>query len=265
VFVVAAAAALSLTGTKQLQNGAVGESARGDALMNAHQIGFPPEEYVYLHSSSLGTTSSVFQAAVRTVSTDLTAAVGGPVTVATSSDHHAALVSAPVTGPLQGGLLRSELARLRAGYPQLQAVAGSGSGGSGKSDLARAEQLSVPVTLFVLVIAFGALVAALVPLLLAVTAVVAAFGLLGPVSQTFPPGQQCQDRRVADWHGGRSGLRPVLCGPLPGGTPAWPVLARRARIHRPYFRAVSGDSRDDGGGGDGGPVRDRVDHLQRDR
>ena len=185
VFVVAAAAALTLTGSKQLQNGAVGQSARGNTLMNAHQLGAPPEEYVYLHSNSLDTTSSVFRAAVRTISTELTAAVGGPTTIATSSDHRAALVSAQLTGPPQGGLLQDAVARLRANDPQLQAVAGSGSA-SASSDLHRAEQLSVPVTLFVLVIAFGALVAALVPLLLAVTAVIAAFGLLGPISQVFP-------------------------------------------------------------------------------
>jgi RND superfamily putative drug exporter len=185
VFVVAAAAALAFTGSKQLQNGAVGQSARGYTLLNGHQIGAPPEEYVYLHSNSLDTTSPVFRAAVRTISTDLSAAVGGPVTVATSSDHHAALVSAQLTGPLQGGLLQRALARLHANDPQLQAVAGSGSA-SASSDLHRAEQLSVPVTLLVLVIAFGALVAALVPLVLAVTAVIAAFGLLGPVSQVFP-------------------------------------------------------------------------------
>jgi RND superfamily putative drug exporter len=185
IFVVAAVAALSVTGSKQLQNGAVGESALGDALLNRHQIGFPPEEYVYLHSSSLETSSSVFQAAVRTMSTDMRAAFGGPVTLGTSADHHAELVSAQVTGPTQGGLLPGALARLEADYPQLQAVAGSGSGGA-SSDLHRAEQLSVPVTLLVLIIAFGALTAALVPLLLAVTAVIAAFGLLGPISQIFP-------------------------------------------------------------------------------
>ena len=185
VFVVAAAAALTLTGSKQLQNGAVGQSARGYTLMNDHRLGAPPEEYVYLHSNSLDTTSSVFRAAVRTISTELTAAVGGPATIATSSDHRAALVSAQLTGPPQGGLLQDAVARLRANDPQLQTVAGSGSA-SASSDLHRAEQLSVPVTLFVLVIAFGALVAALVPLLLAVTAVIAAFGLLGPISQVFP-------------------------------------------------------------------------------
>ena len=37
-----------------------------------------------------------------------------------------------------------------------------------------------------LLIAFGAVVAALVPVLLALTAVVATFGLLGPVSHVFP-------------------------------------------------------------------------------
>ncbi len=53
-------------------------------------------------------------------------------------------------------------------------------------DLERAEILSIPVTLLVLLIAFGAVVAALVPVLLALTAVVATFGLLGPVSHVFP-------------------------------------------------------------------------------
>jgi RND superfamily putative drug exporter len=54
------------------------------------------------------------------------------------------------------------------------------------NDLRRAELLSVPVTLFVLLFASGAVVAALVPVLLALTAVAAAFGLLGPISQLFP-------------------------------------------------------------------------------
>ena len=58
--------------------------------------------------------------------------------------------------------------------------------GGGGTDLSRAERLSLPVTLLVLLIAFGALVAALVPVLLAATAVIAAFGLLGPISQVFP-------------------------------------------------------------------------------
>ena len=53
-------------------------------------------------------------------------------------------------------------------------------------DFQRAETLSLPITLLILVVAFGALVAAGVPLLLGLTAVMATLGLLGPVSQLFP-------------------------------------------------------------------------------
>jgi uncharacterized membrane protein YdfJ with MMPL/SSD domain len=49
-------------------------------------------------------------------------------------------------------------------------------------DFAQAGMLSIPVTLIILVLTFGALVAAGVPLLLGVTAVVGTIGLLGPIS-----------------------------------------------------------------------------------
>jgi uncharacterized membrane protein YdfJ with MMPL/SSD domain len=127
-FVTAAVGALALTGSSSLQNGAVGESARGYAMMDARQLSI---------------------------------------------------------GPLQDANLRRVADSIRdpSVRASLQQVANGGP--SAHSDLQRAEQLSVPVTLIVLVIAFGALVAALVPVLLAVTAVVAAFGLLGPISQVF--------------------------------------------------------------------------------
>ena len=47
-------------------------------------------------------------------------------------------------------------------------------------DFQRAEFLSLPITLLILIVAFGALVAAGVPLLLAITAVIATLGLVGP-------------------------------------------------------------------------------------
>jgi RND superfamily putative drug exporter len=50
-------------------------------------------------------------------------------------------------------------------------------------DFHRAEGISIPVTLVILLVAFGAIVAAGLPLLLGGTAVVGALGLLGPVSQ----------------------------------------------------------------------------------
>jgi uncharacterized membrane protein YdfJ with MMPL/SSD domain len=55
-----------------------------------------------------------------------------------------------------------------------------------EDDFQQAEFTSLPITLIILVLAFGALVAALVPLLLAATAVFSAIGLLGPLSQIWP-------------------------------------------------------------------------------
>ena len=53
-------------------------------------------------------------------------------------------------------------------------------------DLAKATFGSLPITLILLVIAFGTLVAAGVPLLLAITGIVATMGLVGPLSQISP-------------------------------------------------------------------------------
>jgi RND superfamily putative drug exporter len=54
------------------------------------------------------------------------------------------------------------------------------------ADFQRAETLSLPITLLILLVAFGALVAAGLPLLLAMTAVMGTLGLLGPISQAMP-------------------------------------------------------------------------------
>jgi uncharacterized membrane protein YdfJ with MMPL/SSD domain len=54
------------------------------------------------------------------------------------------------------------------------------------NDFKRAETLSLPITLIILIVAFGALVAAGVPLILGLTAVMATLGLVGPISQIFP-------------------------------------------------------------------------------
>ena len=52
-----------------------------------------------------------------------------------------------------------------------------------QSDLQKAGTTSLPLTLAILLIAFGALVAAGIPLLLAITGVIATMGLVGPLSQ----------------------------------------------------------------------------------
>jgi len=185
-FVVSAVLALSLTGTKQLQNGATGESARGYALMDAHQLGLPPVQFAYVHSESLSAGAPAFRAATRSAAVAMRTALGGPVTLGVSRDQHSVLISGQVRMLFSLPGLQRSLAAVHAGDARVSvALGGSGDSGSGK-DLSRAERLSVPITLLVLLIAFGALVAALVPVLLAVTAVIAAFGLLGPISQLFP-------------------------------------------------------------------------------
>src|SRR5689334_4052245 len=55
-----------------------------------------------------------------------------------------------------------------------------------QSDLHKAETMSLPVTLLILIIAFGAIVAAGVPVLLAISAVLATIGLVSIPSQIFP-------------------------------------------------------------------------------
>ena len=56
-------------------------------------------------------------------------------------------------------------------------------------DFNRAEHTSLPVTLLILLIAFGSLVAAGVPLLLGFTAVIGALGLIKPISHLYPVAQ----------------------------------------------------------------------------
>jgi uncharacterized membrane protein YdfJ with MMPL/SSD domain len=53
-------------------------------------------------------------------------------------------------------------------------------------DLQKAEFLSLPLTLIILVLAFGTLVAAGLPLLLAISAVIGTMGLVGPISHITP-------------------------------------------------------------------------------
>ncbi len=184
-FVVTAVFALSLTGSKQLQNGAVGQSAHGYALMANHRLGLNDHEYAYLHSDSLTAGAPSFHAAIETTAARMRAALGH-VDVIVARDRHSALVAGAINGSFSTAALHRSVAAVHAAHPRVDAVLGTTGGGGASSDLSRAERLSVPVTLFVLLIAFGALVASLVPVLLAATAVIAAFGLLGPISQLFP-------------------------------------------------------------------------------
>ena len=199
-FVAACVAIGAATGTTTLSDGAVGESAGGNAVMNQQGLWGPPREYAYLHSSAQVSADPGFAAAVRDVARPI-AAAGLRVRTTTSADRHSVLVSVSTrqpAGPATGSELLAARARIQslatspAAHPGISvAETGDVSASDAQNrivngNLHRVELLAIPVTLLVLLLAFGSLVAAMVPLLLGLTAVAAGLGLLGPLSQLFP-------------------------------------------------------------------------------
>jgi RND superfamily putative drug exporter len=186
-FVVACIALGAISGTKTLDNGAVGESARGYAIMDRHSLWGPPRELAYLHAPR----APVPQAAIRDVERRFRA-IGLAPELKVSADRRSAVVAALLRRDADVERIRAAVAAAAHANPQLTVEeTGDVSADQARSrtvdrDLHRAELLSIPVTLLVLVFAFGSLVAALVPVVLAVSAVVAGLGLLGPLSQLFP-------------------------------------------------------------------------------
>ena len=91
-------------------------------------------------------------------------------------------------------------------------------GGQVSKDFSRAEKLSLPVTLGILILTFGALIAAGVPVILALSAVMAGIGLSALVSHVVPGDGLAEQRDPADRHGRRRRLLAVLRPPGPRGT-----------------------------------------------
>ena len=114
-----------------------------------------------------------------------------------SEDGHSALVDFEITGDALEAADRLDpsqdaVAAVQDDHPDLL-VEQFGSVSSNKelrrsspTDLLKAETLSLPITLMILIVAFGSLVAALVPLLIGVTSVMAALGLVALPSQLSP-------------------------------------------------------------------------------
>jgi uncharacterized membrane protein YdfJ with MMPL/SSD domain/RimJ/RimL family protein N-acetyltransferase len=90
------------------------------------------------------------------------------------------------------GPVLDAMAAVQAAHPgfrveQLGAASASKAVGQAyEDDARRAEVVSLPITLLILVAAFGTLVAAGLPLLLGLTAALATVGILGPVSHVLP-------------------------------------------------------------------------------
>jgi RND superfamily putative drug exporter len=112
-----------------------------------------------------------------------------------SEDRRAALVNYEIPGESEDvdgeSLVVAGEAAQRAHPGYRIAATGEASGefqldGAIEEDMVQAEVLSLPVTFLILVIAFGALVAAGIPVMLAISAVIAAIGLIAIPSQIFP-------------------------------------------------------------------------------
>jgi putative drug exporter of the RND superfamily len=186
-FVVGCVALGVISGTKTLDNGAVGESARGYAIMNKHGLWGPGRELAYLHAHR----GPVPARAIRDVERRFRA-LGLAPGLKLSADRQSAVVVAELAPQVAVERIRAAVAAAARAYPKVT-IEETGDVSADRArnrtvdrDLHRAELLSIPVTLVVLLFAFGALAAALVPVLLALSAVAAGLGLLGPLSQLFP-------------------------------------------------------------------------------
>ena len=195
LFVVAALALGISGGTKKLANGAVGESERGYTLIDRYQLYGPPTEAVLVRSAGLTDRDPAFAAAVTDLERHLhrIRALSAFETPAVSVDHHAVGLRFAVTGFIDVTQIQAVVHRVAAAHP---AVAMGETGDlslqhdrdrSVNGDFKRAEYLAIPATLLVLLLAFGSLVAALVPVALALSAVAATLGLLGPISAALSP------------------------------------------------------------------------------
>ena len=203
-FVIAAVVLGSAVGTKHIpqSNDGTGESGRAQQILH-DKFPQPAGEQVLVQSPTLTVTDPAFRAGIRDVvgrlsglstvehvRSPLAPGNGGEV----SRDRHSALVSFDITGSVDnadnrvGASLAATAAAQRA-HPALliqQAGDASATKALNKSfsdDFAKARTLSLPLTLIILVFAFGALVAAGIPVLLAITGVGATLGLVAVLSQ----------------------------------------------------------------------------------
>ena len=210
-FVLVAFALAGMVGTKSLDTNTQGpgESGRMDKILDA---GFkrPAGEVVLIQSSSETASDPAFKAAVgdvvarvskvagvQNVRSPLDPAAPGPI----AQNGHAALVEFQIRGDKDKAVEKiapvvAQVAAAQRAHPGFF-IGEFGEASVVKEvmtaygdDLGKAGMLSLPVTLVILVITFGALVAAGIPLLLALTAVFATFGLLALPSHIVPVADQ---------------------------------------------------------------------------
>ena len=206
-FVVVAFMSGQLVGVTKIDNNTsgVGESGRAARILDA---GFkqPAGETVLIQSPTLRASDPAFRAVVaevvgkvskfaivKNVRSPLDAGNVGQV----APSGRAALVDFDIRGEPADAATKVEpvvaaVADVQEANPQFfvgefgDASTDKQIEGAFLDDLAKAGMLSLPVTLVILVVVFGSLVAAGIPLLLALTAIAATFGLIALPSSLVP-------------------------------------------------------------------------------
>jgi uncharacterized membrane protein YdfJ with MMPL/SSD domain len=204
ILVIGCVAAGGMAGTRTMTDteAGAGESARADKRIEAAGLADPAVESILVRSGDAQQTAAAAGELERRLDRGPdVAGVQGPSGAAelSKAGGRIVLVQARLRGDPDDAGDRADgvaavVRAVRADHPGVtlqQAGAGSFDStitGMVEDDLQRAEAISLPITLIILVIAFGAVVAAFVPLVLGITAVAAAMGALGVVSQIAPTG-----------------------------------------------------------------------------
>jgi len=206
-FVIVAFAIGGAVGTKTIDPNTAGpgESGRMDRILDA---GFkqPAGESVLIQSDSIRTSDPAFKAAVADVIAgisrlDAVQHVRSPLDPANrgqiAKSGRAALVEFEIRGDKDKavdkiGPVLDRVDEAQQAHPELfigefgDASAVHATDSAFADDLGKAGVYSLPITLIILVFAFGALVAAGIPLLLGLTAVFGTFGLIALSSHVLP-------------------------------------------------------------------------------
>jgi uncharacterized membrane protein YdfJ with MMPL/SSD domain len=204
-FVVVAVLLGNAVGKNTIQGADQFSGEAGKAEQTLYDSGLRPNtEHLLIQSKELKVEDPEFKATIQQATARLSRTedvrnVQSPLTgdAPVSLDQHSALVQFDITGDSLEAAKRLEpsneaVSAVQADHPQLRVEQFGGVSANKElndtfsSDLAKAELLSLPLTLLILVLAFGALVAALVPLLLGVTTVMATLGLIALPSHISP-------------------------------------------------------------------------------